>query len=679
MITDVEVRDVLRFEAVPNDGSAPIFNISNNGIISVGERPIDFETQSSQTVEYRVHGTSGTTQNASVMIDIIDVNELPVLHTLTPLPVVTGEETVVSHAYLAASDADITHRLPETVTYHLESSPGAGVLMLEQSTLAQGDQFTQADINAGRLSYIHNGPAVATDQFSFTLTDGIDFSTEPHTLRIDIHEPLTLSGADEWSLLQHDTLTLNSTHISSNGGLTAAEQLLLVVTQPPATAGFVNQESGAGLDQFMLMDVASGAIALQHDGSETDTDELELSLYRTDTANPELVETRNIQLRVTNVHNAPTAIDSTVYLEDRSSLTVTEPQLGFSDGTDGDELLSMRLIGLPQTGFLQLNGTTLTADNVVPATALRDGGLQYIPGSTTTSTFTDTITFSVIDTGSTDHGGQVESRPQMIQIVVIVPEPVIDTTEPAAAAATATEAAAEQGEPTPVPITAIPEYVEPVVAQALPANETPVDVQGLARAQQSQFTFRAEALTESPETVLDNRLPALALFGSVEDTGRGITGEFRDIVVQHASYRHGVLPTAAAEQESSAAVAIDDVSLAQIAVHSGSDFPRAVTSLLKELNEIRNDVANPNAQVFQIGVLSFSASAAFGVAFWLLRSGIFLGSVLTIVPTLRWLDPLPVLDRQDEEIDDEESLQSMVSEKQHAQQHMHRDCDSHRN
>jgi hypothetical protein len=101
--------------------------------------------------------------------------------------------------------------------------------------------------------------------------------------------------------------------------------------------------------------------------------------------------------------------------------------------------------------------------------------------------------------------------------------------------------------------------------------------------------------------------------------------------------------------------------------------------LLKELNEIRNDVANPNAQVFQIGVLSFSASAAFGVAFWLLRSGIFLGSVLTIVPTLRWLDPLPVLDGQDEEIDDEESLQSMVSEKQHAQQHMHRDSDRYRN
>ena len=39
-------------------------------------------------------------------------------------------------------------------------------------TLAVGDTFTQADIAAGLIAYIHDGSASTADGFEFTVADG---------------------------------------------------------------------------------------------------------------------------------------------------------------------------------------------------------------------------------------------------------------------------------------------------------------------------------------------------------------------------------------------------------------------------------------------------------------------------------------------------------------------------
>ena len=55
--------------------------------------------------------------------------------------------------------------------------PASGTLTLADSeggdvTLAAGDAFTQADLDAGALSYAHDGSETTADAFSFTLSDG---------------------------------------------------------------------------------------------------------------------------------------------------------------------------------------------------------------------------------------------------------------------------------------------------------------------------------------------------------------------------------------------------------------------------------------------------------------------------------------------------------------------------
>ena len=55
-----------------------------------------------------------------------------------------------------------------------------------------------------------------------------------------------------------------------------------------------------------------------------------------------------------------------------------------------------------------------------------------------------------------------------------------------------------------------------------------------------------------------------------------------------------------------------------------------------------------------------------GYVLWLIRSGLLLSSVFAAMPAWRWIDPLPVLDHNDDddENDTDESLESMVIEKE---------------
>ncbi|EAR61561.1 cadherin-like domain-containing protein [Neptuniibacter caesariensis] len=59
---------------------------------------------------------------------------------------------------------------------------------------------------------------------------------------------------------------------------------------------------------------------------------------------------------------------------------------------------------------------------------------------------------------------------------------------------------------------------------------------------------------------------------------------------------------------------------------------------------------------------ALSTGLSIGYVAWLLRSGIILTSVLTSLPAWRFIDPLPVLSRLGDEVEDEESLEDMVSD-----------------
>jgi len=68
---------------------------------------------------------------------------------------------------------------PENLTYTLTAGPDAGELRLDGALVAVGGTFTQADVDAGRLAYMHTGVDLTADSFALTVADGGENGVQP--------------------------------------------------------------------------------------------------------------------------------------------------------------------------------------------------------------------------------------------------------------------------------------------------------------------------------------------------------------------------------------------------------------------------------------------------------------------------------------------------------------------
>ncbi|MFW5691004.1 MAG: cadherin-like domain-containing protein [Chloroflexota bacterium] len=91
----------------------------------------------------------------------LDFNAPPTLQQNTPLNLTAGGMATITNTLLRSVDIDDT---PDALIYELVVLPSHGYLNL-------GSTFTQADIDAGTLTYFHTGSG-ETDSFQFTVTDG---------------------------------------------------------------------------------------------------------------------------------------------------------------------------------------------------------------------------------------------------------------------------------------------------------------------------------------------------------------------------------------------------------------------------------------------------------------------------------------------------------------------------
>ncbi|MCA9146295.1 MAG: hypothetical protein KDB05_26100 [Planctomycetales bacterium] len=94
--------------------------------------------------------------------------------------VASGQTVVITHDMLRVSDADTA---PKDILYTMILAPSRGTVRLDGQPLPANGTFTQADIDAGKLSYRHGGGVLA-DRFDFSATDLTTFLV-PQSFRIN--------------------------------------------------------------------------------------------------------------------------------------------------------------------------------------------------------------------------------------------------------------------------------------------------------------------------------------------------------------------------------------------------------------------------------------------------------------------------------------------------------------
>ncbi|MCS7471546.1 hypothetical protein NZK35_33270, partial [Stieleria sp. ICT_E10.1] len=122
-------------------------------------------------------GSGGGTDQTigTVNVDITAVNDEQVLATNTGDTVPEGSVgNTVATAMLETTDVDNTD---SQLVYTVDAVPTNGTLYRLGSALSVSDTFTQADIDAGLITYDHDGSQTSSDSFDFTVDDGAGTTT----------------------------------------------------------------------------------------------------------------------------------------------------------------------------------------------------------------------------------------------------------------------------------------------------------------------------------------------------------------------------------------------------------------------------------------------------------------------------------------------------------------------
>ncbi|XP_037360026.1 chondroitin sulfate proteoglycan 4, partial [Talpa occidentalis] len=159
---------------------------------------------------------AGPHTSEAFTITVRDVNKQPPQpQASAPLRLTRGSHTPVTRAQLSVVDPDSA---PGEIEYEVQRAPHNGFLNLAGTSPGPVTRFTQADVDAGRLSFVANGSSVA-GVFQLSVSDGaspplpvsLAVDVLPSAIKVELQEPLEVPQA-----LGRASLTRQQLHVVSD-------------------------------------------------------------------------------------------------------------------------------------------------------------------------------------------------------------------------------------------------------------------------------------------------------------------------------------------------------------------------------------------------------------------------------------------------------------------------------
>ncbi len=317
---------------------------------------------------------------------------------------------------------------PEETVFRITTGPGNGTLLLSGVPLEAFDTFTQADINAGNLTFVHNGSENHQDQFAFSTSGGTDaaFSGTFALNAIPTNDAPVVAANDLPLILEGATIRVGASQIGlsdvdtnnepgESGGLSdpgneaVADDLLFRITDLPDN-GLLERFDGGGwvavttddlLPATLLTAAADGqtsGLRYTHDGSEIRSDDFTVEV-RDDLTSP---GTFNILSQSTEGVAAAANLSGT----DTVSVTLAaldDAPVSPENRFDGDSTV-IDLNGDPQT---TANEPLLLAEGdtgVIDGTLLRSVDSDNTDPETLQYRLTDAPEFGILRLGGSQLG-----------------------------------------------------------------------------------------------------------------------------------------------------------------------------------------------------------------------------------------------------------------------------------
>ena len=211
--SDPDTGDTFTYSLVSGTGDADnaSFTIVNNELRSASV--FDYETKSSLSIRVRTTDAVGATYEKVFTITVTDVYETLTVTTNNMLSL--SEDA--SPTTIGSDRLETTVNAGRTTTYTLTAEPAKGTLKNDGAAMAISDIFTQADIEANKITYTPDAHANGADNFDFSVSDGTNTVTGTFNILITaINDAPVLTPAAP-------SLTgINATHVNNSGQTVAS-------------------------------------------------------------------------------------------------------------------------------------------------------------------------------------------------------------------------------------------------------------------------------------------------------------------------------------------------------------------------------------------------------------------------------------------------------------------------
>ncbi|HKL88836.1 MAG TPA: cadherin-like domain-containing protein, partial [Salinibacter sp.] len=241
------------------------------------------------------------------------------------------------------------------------------------------DTFTQAALDAGSVSYAHDGSETTSDAFDFSVADDDGAATGTTSFSISIS-------------------LINASPVASDDAYTTDEDETLVVADA-ANGLFANDSDpdGDDLQASIVTNPPNGNLTLNGDGTftyepATNFNGSDRFTYRAgDGAGG--ADTAAVDLTIRAVNDTPAvAVNDTLSLDEAATATIQQSLLSASDVESGPADLTYQLTTAPTNGTLTVSGDTLNVNGTFTQADINGGAFTYAhDGSETTSDRFDVV------------------------------------------------------------------------------------------------------------------------------------------------------------------------------------------------------------------------------------------------------------------------------------------------
>ncbi|XP_068600398.1 FRAS1-related extracellular matrix protein 2-like [Brachionichthys hirsutus] len=304
-------------------------------------------------------GTHSVHKTATVLIVAVD-DETPRMLINDGLEVGIGETKEINSKVLKATDLDSDDSL---LTYIIRFGPGQGLLQRKLPSgslenIAPGMNFTQPEVDAGLISYTHNGQEGIRDLVKFDITDGMN-------PLIDSYFYITVGSIDRVfpdvvskgvSLKEGGRVTLTTDLLSTTDLNSPDENLAFTITMPPVRGHLECTDTpGVPIASFTQLQLAGSKIFYIHTSDdEVKRDSFEFEV--TDGYNPIF---RTFRVSIVDVDNKKPVVTINSLLVTEGQIKLITPfELTAEDRDTAEELLKFTVTRLPVHGKLLYNWST---------------------------------------------------------------------------------------------------------------------------------------------------------------------------------------------------------------------------------------------------------------------------------------------------------------------------------